>query len=73
MKLGGGVFRHTKQHVSDVTDGPDTTVWHRRMLEMGACRGTYESAVCGVGQGSLWQLTQVGRLNQRPDCYVHFK
>ena len=34
MKLGGGVFRHTKQHVSDVTDGPDTTVWHRRMLEM---------------------------------------
>ena len=51
MKLGGSVFRHTKQHVSDMTDGSDTTVWHCRMLEMGACRGTYESAVSGVVDG----------------------
>jgi len=36
VKLGGGVFRHTKQHVSDMTDRSDTMMWHYRMLEMGA-------------------------------------
>ena len=48
VKLGGRVFRHTKQHVSDMTKRSDAMVGHCRMLEMGACRGTYESAVCGV-------------------------
>jgi hypothetical protein len=35
LKLGGGFLRHTIQHVSNMTDGSDTMMWHREMLEMG--------------------------------------
>ena len=50
VKLGGSVFRHTKQHVSDMTDGSDAMMGHCRMLEMGARRGTYEmrGVRCGL-------------------------
>ena len=49
VELGGGVFRHTKQHVTDMADRSNTMVWHCRTIEMDGCRGTYEGAVRDVG------------------------
>lgn len=49
MKLAGGVSCHTKQHVSGMTDGSNTMVWHCRILAMG------HSVACLVNsEGVLW-------------------